>query len=188
MSVFTCGVFFILNCQTYFECCYCFWSKHVYVLIPCFHPSSVGSMPMSKHGFFLYVVASSVLTSPCFCSSHVWLFSSVDKIIHRGSPDITEARSKEAHKRHSPDISKRSSPDIVEIRRKDVHKRGSPDIVELRRQEQHVRDSPDRRAMSSHLRNSFHVGETPSKLPISKRQGKNPSIPYFYIVSGILAT
>lgn len=81
-------------------------------------------------------------------------------------------RSKEAFKHHSPDIIKRNSPDIVDARRKEAVKRNSPDIVEVRRKEAHVRDSPDRRPGLSHLRYSFHIGDTPpSKIPISKRQG-----------------
>ena len=132
------------------------------------------------------------------------MFPSIDKVKHRGSPDILEtgnkqaikrgspdlvkrsspeisdARRKELVKRNSPDIvdarrkelAKRNSPDIVDARRKELVKRNSPDIVDARRKEHHIRDSPERRGGLSHLRYSFHIGDTsPSKLPISKRQG-----------------
>ena len=100
------------------------------------------------------------------------MFPSIDKVKHRGSPDILETGNKQAIKRGSPDLVKRSSPEISDARRKELVKRNSPDIVDARRKEHHIRDSPERRGGLSHLRYSFHIGDTsPSKLPISKRQG-----------------
>lgn len=55
----------------------------------------------------------------------------------------------------------------------------SPDIVEMRNsRERH--STPEKRTIP-HTRYSFHVGDTPSKLPMSKRQGKNKSTNKTYL-------
>ena len=74
---------------------------------------------------------------------HVWLFPCIDKLDR---------------------LRVRGSPDLDRLKL-----RGSPENVEIRSRS--VRDSPDRR-MGGQLRYSCHVGDlTPSRLPISKRQG-----------------
>lgn len=48
----------------------------------------------------------------------------------------------------------------------------SPDNVDMRNGR---RGTPEKRS-NPHSRYSFHIGETPSKLPVSKRQGKHSYI------------
>lgn len=81
----------------------------------------------------------------------------LDKLRQRGSPDLDKLK-------HG------SAPDTHKLGH-----RGSPDIVDLRRKDALRRVSPERRyTTGAHCRLSYHVGDTtPSRLPISKRQGKH---------------
>ncbi|XP_045166348.2 sarcolemmal membrane-associated protein-like isoform X3 [Mercenaria mercenaria] len=71
----------------------------------------------------------------------------------------------------SQQATKQSQNEATQLRNKLRHQPSSPspDIVEMRNGSRERRSTPEKRTIP-HTRYSFHIGDTPSKLPMSKRQ------------------
>ncbi|XP_060563092.1 myosin-15-like isoform X2 [Ruditapes philippinarum] len=81
---------------------------------------------------------------------------------------LTEARKSLSE---SQQAAKQSQNEATQLRNKLRHQPStpSPDIVDMRNGSRDRRSTPEKRAIP-HCRYSFHVGDSPSKLPMSKRQ------------------